>query len=426
MEALPRHLGHFLNWYDNLTLTPLEPRFVSSVDSGNLAASLWSLKHHCLELHRSANPKKNLIGGLADHYRLAGLKIPKPLSLEELLASAVAAKAGGSPEQEYWLAQTNTRLAAIRDELTATATTLADLSSRLLQIANQCDRLVREMNFEVLLDKRRRLLSVGYDVTKQELAKSCYDLLASEARTAAFISVATAQAPQETWFRLGRQHTVCEGQTALISWTGTMFEYLMPVIWMRSYPNTLLDRTMRATVRAHRSYATARRVPWGISEAAYSKTDELGNYQYAAFGVPGLALNVARAGSLVISPYSSCLALLVDPATAVANLHRMARWKWLAQYGFYESADFTPFGSRGLMPRKYKLVRCWMSHHQGMTLAAICNLFNNSAFQRWFHAEPVVQASDLDLQERPLRATPVVDTQPKRVLGLARLIPKQD
>jgi hypothetical protein len=281
------------------------------------------------------------------------------------------------------------------------------------------------MNFEMLIDRRRRLLSVGYDVASKKLAKSCYDLLASEARIATFVAVATNEAPQESWFRLGRQHTVCEGETALISWTGTMFEYLMPVIWMRSHPNTLLDRSVRAAVRVQQSYASKQRVPWGISEAAYSKMDELGNYQYAAFGVGGLALNVARAGSLVVSPYSTCLALLVDPASAVENLRRMARAKWLAEYGFYESADFTPFRTRLLIPRKYKLVRCWMSHHQGMTLASICNLFFNSAFQRWFHAEPLVQASELILQERPLRATPVVDTQPRRVLNFARTEPKK-
>jgi hypothetical protein len=157
-------------------------------------------------------------------------------------------------------------------------------------------------------------------------------------------------------------------------------------------------------------------VPWGISEAAYSKTDEQGNYQYAAFGVPGLALNVARAGSLVISPYSSCLALMVDPAAAVANLAAMLRKDWLAAYGFYEAIDYTDSPQRAFMPRKGKLVRCWMAHHQGMSLAAICNLLRDGAFQRWFHADRLVQASELILQERPLRVKPITDLQPKRVM----------
>ncbi len=276
----------------------------------------------------------------------------------------------------------------------------------------------------MLVDKRRKLLSVGWDVTSQQLNKSCYDLLASESRTAAFIAIAKGEALQDNWFRLGRQHTVCEGETVLISWTGTTFEYLMPVIWMKSQPNTLLDRAMRSAVRAHQSYAKKRGVPWGISEAAFSKTDEQGNYQYAAFGVPGLALNVSRAGSLVVSPYSSCLALLVDAGAAVANLRQMARKDWLREYGFYESIDYTGSSKRGFLQRKGELVRCWMAHHQGMSLAAICNVLHDSAFQRWFHSEPLVQASELILQERPLRVRPINDSQPRRVLSFVRNLPK--
>jgi hypothetical protein len=203
-----------------------------------------------------------------------------------------------------------------------------------------------------------------------------------------------------------------------------MFEYLMPVIWMKSHPNTLLDRAAGSAVRAQQTYAQKRRVPWGISEAAYRKTDEEGNYQYAAFGVPGLALNVARAGSLVISPYSSCLALLVDPAQAVENLRRLAGKKWIGKYGFYESADFNAFPDRSFLPRRYELIRCWMAHHQGMSLAAICNVLHESAFQRWFHAETLVQASELILQERPLRVRPMVDSRPRRVVSFTRESPK--
>jgi hypothetical protein len=273
------------------------------------------------------------------------------------------------------------------------------------------------MNFRMLVHEGRNLLSIGYDATAEKLNESCYDLLASEARAATFIAVAKSEAPQETWFRLGRQHTVCEKETVLISWTGTMFEYLMPAIWLKSHPNTLLDRAVQSAVRAQHAYGASRGVPWGISEAAYSKVDEHGNYQYAAFGVPGLALNVARAGSLVISPYSSCLALMVDPATAVENLLLMANKKWLKDYGFYESADYTGSIGRGFMPRKYKLVRCWMAHHQGMSLAAICNVLHDNPFQRWFHADRLVQASELILQERPLRVRPITDLQPRRVMS---------
>ncbi len=349
MESLPRHFGHFLNWYDNLTLAPLEPQFISSVDSGNLAASLWSLKNHCLEMVRSGDSDEP-----------------------------------SQPERQQF-------------------------SPTLLKIANDCDRFVRDMDFAMLVDKGRKLLSVGYNVKTRQLAKSCYDLLASEARTAAFMAVAAGQASQETWFRLGRQHILTEGQTVLVSWTGTMFEYLMPIIWMRSYPNTLLDRSVRRAVAVQQSYAARRRVPWGISEAAYSKTDEDGNYQYAAFGVPGLALHVTNPAALVVSPYSTCLALVVDLKSAVTNLRRMRKLDWLGKYGFYESADYSRPSRGFLRRREYKLVHSWMAHHQGMTLATMCNLFHKSAFQRWFHSEPGVQASQLILQERPLRVKPTVE-----------------
>ena len=195
-----------------------------------------------------------------------------------------------------------------------------------------------------------------------------------------------------------------------------MFEYLMAAIWMKSHPETLLDRAVRAAVRAQQAYAADRKVPWGISEAAFSERDAEGNYQYAAFGVPCLGLSVARRGTLVISPYSSCLALQVDPITAVENLRYMAKRNWLGDYGFYESIDYTGGLDRRFLAPKGELVRSWMAHHQGMTLAALSNVFHDNAFQRWFHAEPLVQASELILQERPLRVRPITDSQPRLVL----------
>ena len=305
----------------------------------------------------------------------------------------------------------------LRDQLPACRVRLEALASRLQSMYDRCQRLSDEMDFSMLVDKGRNLLSIGYDARAEKLNKACYDLLASEARSATFITVAKGEAVQDAWFKLGRQHTICEKEMAMISWTGTMFEYLMPAIWMKSHPNTLLDRAARSAVRAQQSYGRNRKVPWGISEAAYSKKDADGNFQYAAFGVPGLALNVARAGSLVISPYSSCLALAVDPVASVQNLMVMQKKGWLAEFGFYESADYTGSSGGSFRERKYKLVHSWMAHHQGMSLAAICNTLYNDVFQRWFHADRLVQASDLILQERPLRVKPVADFQPKRVMA---------
>ncbi len=491
--SLQRYHGHLMNWYNTLTMQPMEPLFISSVDSGNLLASIWSLRQGCLELLRTPVLNRSVLEGLADcHYvadqhaakgdfwpTLFGLKkqdewltrllseepdtnssSTSPIDLQmraQILRefvrdlapwygpeySALRSLAPGELEFPEHLPAPNAaaiyyaildrnletlgtkpgvaidirELAArLRTTLLISRSRLEELAAKLQSIAKQCEQLSDEMGFAVLVDQGRNLLSIGLDASSDELNASCYDLLASEARTATFVAVAKGEAIQETWFRLGRQHTICEKETVLISWTGTMFEYLMPSIWMKSHPDTLLDRATRAAVRAQQAYAERHGVPWGISEAAYSKTDEQGNYQYAAFGVPGLALNVARAGSLVVSPYSSCLALMVDPSAAVANLAGMLRKDWLADYGFYESIDYTDSRNRAFMPRKGKLVRCWMAHHQGMSLAAICNLLRNGAFQRWFHADRLVQASELILQERPLRVKPITDLQPKRVM----------
>jgi hypothetical protein len=475
------------NWYDTTTLEPLGSPFISSVDSGNFVASLWSLRQGCIELLRRPLLGDGALEGLADCRRAAKqppkdsgfwsslaasampkVWLPRVLARDAVADPNLAARIEALraltqdflpwhlPEYEVlrkldrsifewpgmptpvsgseFYSALETRLETLesasepasdvalqagrlRATLAGCRLRLEEVARRLESLASGCERLSDEMSFRMLVHKGRNLLSIGYDVSAEKLNESCYDLLASEARAATFIAVAKTEAPQEAWFRLGRQHTVCEKEKVLISWTGTMFEYLMPAIWLKSHPNTLLDRAAQSAVRVQQAYGASRGVLWGISEAAYSKTDEHGNYQYAAFGVPGLALNVARAGSLVISPYSSCLALMVDSATSVENLQLMAGKKWLKDYGFYESADYTGSTSRGFMPRKYKLVRCWMAHHQGMSLAAICNVSRDSPFQRWFHMDRLVQASELILQERPLRVRPITDLQPRRVMS---------
>lgn len=489
---LPRHLGHFVNWYETVTLKPIEPQFISSVDNGNFVASLWSLKEGCRELLSQPIIAKATLQGIADYVNLMEDGVPDKGSwtgslketdpnvwLPQVLSNSSIQVDSNSPAvaefaqrisawraftQDFmpWLLPENcvimrasgfklpsmtlspnnaeayyqdleqmlkglliqpnisgevySQIHVVLQALPACSAKLKDLQGRLRHLVADCEKLSNEMDFSILADKSRNLLSIGYDVAAQEINKSCYDLLASEARTATFVSVAKNDVVEETWFRLGRQHTACEGETTLISWTGTMFEYLMPVIWMKSHANTLLDRAVRSAVRAQQGYGKSHNVPWGISEAAYSKTDAQGNYQYAAFGVPGLALNVARAGSLVVSPYSSCLALMIDPVAAVENLQDMAGKDWLSDYGFYESADYTTSAARAFRSRKYNLVRCWMVHHQGMSLAAICNLLCDSPFQRWFHADRLVQASEMILQEKPLHARPIADLQLRKVM----------
>ncbi|HKW68928.1 MAG TPA: glucoamylase family protein, partial [Terriglobales bacterium] len=268
-------------------------------------------------------------------------------------------------------------------------------------LANQAARLAEEMDFRLLLNKRRKLLSVGFDVQSQELHSACYDLLATEARVAVFAAIAKEDIAQEAWFLLGRAHTLAYGRPVLISWTGTMFEYLMPGLWMRTYPNTLLERSRAAAVRSQQDYAARRRIPWGISESAYFQTDEAGNYQYHAFGLPSLALHKDELEALVISPYSTVLALSVDPCGALKNLHNMAEQGWMGAYGFYEAADYTPSVQH---PRRHthQVVRCWMAHHQGMSFLAIANFLHAGVVRRWFHNNPYVQATELLLNEKPV------------------------
>lgn len=491
VSRLARYRGHLFNWYDTRTLEPLPPRFVSSADSGNLVASLWTLEQGCMErLHRPvlesclseglldylcilvelhalprgtlANVRREMNGTQWLHYLLAlpdvafenarlkrvvskraaearwfaeqahlrlenikktvrlcapwllaefasvqddpalhlssadGLALESlPAFIDALAANLQSAMAAGQAASQNSAYQ---KMQALLPEARSNATRLiADLR----KIAAGAGNLANEMDFQFLLVRRRKLLSVGYDVASQQLNPACYDLLASESRTAAFAAIAKEHIPQETWFLLGRAHTVCDGRPVLLSWTGTMFEYLMPALWMLTYPNTLLDRSQVAAVRSQQDFAANKHVPWGISESACFEMDEGGNYQYRAFGVPQLALNKPERDALVVSPYSSFLALSVDTPGTLRNLRSMAAYGWFGAYGFYEAVDFTPSRRRSRF-RRYQPVRSWMSHHQGMSLLSTANLLHNGVVQRWFHSEPRVQATQLLLQEKPV------------------------
>jgi cyclic beta-1,2-glucan synthetase len=491
MSALRKYRGHLLNWYDTRTLQPLPPAFVSSVDSGNLLASLWTLQQGCLERLRQPLLQPRLSEGLLDHLHLlakvrafprkalfglerqlktdnwlqsivdlpeavfeesrivvskskragrakwlaeeslvrlhrikqtignyapwclpefailredpaVNLKLMDNISLEQTpefidkLAQRlqVAIESGASQEQKPLSQRLSTLLPGARAKVEQL---IADLE----MIAAEAGKLAAEMDFDFLLNRGRMLMSVGFDVETQHLHAPCYDLLATESRIAVFVAIAKEDFPQESWFLLGRSHTLDGGRPVLLSWTGTMFEYLMPSLWMRSYPNTLLERSRVAAVRAQQAYGTHKGVPWGISESAYFKLDEAGNYQYHAFGLPQLALHKPEINALVISPYSTFLALSVDSAGALRNLRRMSDMGWFGSYGFYEAADYSSV-RRKLWQERHQIVRCWMAHHQGMSLLALANFLNDNVVQKWFHAERRVQATELLLHEKPV------------------------
>ena len=279
------------------------------------------------------------------------------------------------------------------------------------------------MGFRFLYDPQRRILSIGYRLADAEgpgrLDVSYYDLLASEARLASFIAIARGELPQTHWFHLGRLVTSVHGTPTLLSWSGTAFEYLMPLLVMKSYPETLLDQSCRRAVRRQAEYAVLRKVPWGISECAYNLSDRHGNYQYKAFGVPGLGLKRGLADELVVAPYATALAAMVEPQLAVRNLRRLSDEGRAGAYGYYEAIDYT-HGAAGELGTGETtdasggtVVRAFMAHHQGMTLVSLANVLLGDPMVKRFHADPRVQATELLLQERVPRTAAI--TQPRPV-----------
>jgi hypothetical protein len=507
VDKLLRFEGHLYNWYDNLTLKPLNPLFVSTVDNGNLVASLWSLKQGLLDQVRQPIISPVLRESIADQIQLLrdmgaitrkqAWQLPRATTTDDGWVSVVLKQpdtwSSGSPrraasdEAVWWLAEIRKRLQALRrlaadyapwllpenaalleipelalngvlakltprtagvvyskldkglqsairagastaalDAMARVKALLPDcrrnaeaLSADLHGLAERAEIFTQQMNFSILFDTRRKLLTVGYDAGANQPERACYDLMASEARIAAFVAIAKGEIPQESWFRLGRTHTNWEGETLLASWTGTMFEYLMPALWMNLYPNTMLDRSARAALRVQQIYAYKYRTPWGISESAWSEQNAEGHYQYLAFGIPSIALKggADEVDRLVISPYSAWLAMMVNPEAALRNLSRMARHGWSSPFGFYESVDYGPLKRQWFPWRKGVIVRMWMAHHQGMSLLAMANWLGKAPFINWFHADTRVQATELLLQEKPLRAKPLPSVRP----DLARL-----
>ncbi len=317
------------------------------------------------------------------------------------------------------------QLAAVQDHVTPIAARLtkaleqsagasADMLSRLSRLARRCDQIVAEMDFSFLFDVERKLFTIGYNVTASRADDSYYDLLASEARLASFVGIAKGDVPQQHWFRMGRTLTKVDGGRALISWTGTMFEYLMPLLVMKDYQATLLAETYRTVVERQIEYGEERGVPWGISEAAYNVRDLHFNYQYGPFGVPGLGLKRGLIEDLVVAPYATMLALTVEPDAAMSNLRRLQKEGALGPYGFYESIDYT--AERLPEGQKSVLIRAFMTHHQGMSLVSLANILHEDLVPRRFHSEPAVQATELLLQERIPVGVPAAHPRAEEVL----------
>ena len=446
MQILERHRGHFYNWYDTGTLQPLTPLYVSSVDSGNLAGYLLTLRAGLIALCDASILGPRWLEGIGDTLSLVNdcgggeqlqctLSSPPNVTLqtvrvevEKLAASAaqMASRevASSASEAREWAQTLERQCRDTLDELafffsgtasefaqTGAIPTLRQLASlddesgsrarrrieQIEELARQCGQFA-DMEYDFLFDPARHLLAIGYNVTEARRDSSYYDLLASEARFSTFVAIAQGKLSQESWFALGRLLTTTGGEATMLSWSGSMFEYLMPMLVMPNYEDTLLDQTCRGAVERQIAYGKQRGLPWGMSESGYNLVDAGLNYQYRAFGVPGLGLKRGLTEDLVVAPYATALALMVAPEAACLNLQRLAREGLEAKFGFYEAVDYTP--SRLPRGQSSAIVRSFMAHHQGMILLSLGCLILDRPMQKRFASDPLFQSTILLLQER--------------------------
>ncbi|MEO6734267.1 MAG: glucoamylase family protein [Ferruginibacter sp.] len=489
---MERYRGHLYNWYDTVSLVPLAPRYISTVDSGNLAGHLITLKQGLLTI-----PDKKVISsaafqGLGDTLGILVELNPESEVLtqfeEELhdisqseirnldeakdyidelelsFASVLSQlKPGLSTDSDWWAQKMTLQIQQVKYELIAiapwillpqvpgkfeelisllptvpTTRELSKIEENLLhsiisfyspensteenewlnnfrnhitesgrrakeitlsaeQLAIKCAEL-SDMEYDFLYDKAQNLLSIGYNVDEQRRDNSFYDLLASEARLTTFVAISQGKLPQASWFALGRQLTNSGTTPILLSWSGSMFEYLMPLLVMPTYDNTLLDQTNKAIIQKQIEYGRKRGVPWGISESGYNMVDTSLNYQYRAFGVPGLGFKRGLSDDLVISPYSTIMALMVSPEAALENLELLKENGFESKYGFYEAIDYTT--SRLARKQTHAVVKSFMAHHQGMSFLSLAYLLLDKPMQDRFETDVEIKSSLLLLQEK--------------------------
>jgi len=477
LEGIDQWNGHLYNWYDTQSLVPLEPRYVSTVDSGNFVLYLLTLKAGLSDTLNKPLIDLEFARGIKDTYNLLMEAVGKDTyeelsefgqALDQLLVSDEAWNFENwrkllslwparfldhelTKEGVYWTSCLETMILTFRQETQDIYPWFVDLeptesqalfnarifkTSSLDELSNcyregleevsfptemkvmiqrallklqgyqhatvdlqqRLEKMAMATDFAPLYDETRQLFSIGYRVSDSVLDKSYYDLMASEARQASFIAIAKGDVPHNHWFKLGRSMTLAKGRRSLVSWSGTMFEFLMPLLVMRNYEGTLLDETYHSVVEVQRKYGVKNKVPWGVSESAFYAFDPQMNYQYKAFGVPGLGLKRGLIQDLVIAPYASFLALMVSPHEALLNISTMEKMGFSGRYGLYEAADFTP--ERIPSGRPFMLIQSFMAHHQGMSFLAIDNVLHDNIMPKRFHSEPLIQATELLLQIR--------------------------
>ncbi len=439
MRRLKRFKGHFFNWYGTEDLRVLDPAYVSSVDSGNLAGHLIAFSAACrdwigqpfddtsrsgmlddlvlarqaLEASQIVSPDADSLGALLAGINtlLTGVQDLPAISARlawsadkaanHARAMAPQTENGKVPDLVFWTEALAGRVRSFDRDNSSSGESASDIAGRLQALADEAHTMALAMDFAFLFDRERRLLSIGYSRADNSLDRNCYDLLASEARLASLFAIAKGDVATRHWFRLGRTSTPLGNGSALISWSGSMFEYLMPALVMREPVGSLLNETNARIVTRQQNYAQSLGIPWGISESAYNARDIEFTYQYSNFGVPGLGLKRGLSENRVIAPYATGLAAMIDPLGALANYARIAALGGSGPYGFYEALDFT----RSRLPegQNVAVVRNVMAHHQGMTVVAIANTLQNGRMRERFHSDPLIMASELLLQERTPR-----------------------
>lgn len=450
LDKLERFRGHFYNWYDTHDLRALDPKYVSTVDSGNLAGHLLALEGVCrgwmdkstwtaVDMRGTLDTLEHMqkvVRALDDGRRNYGVSLSQlDAALEAMHVSLQSGGADGyAPALAAVLEQTdNIRdiAQALTDErgegsgapllkwsdmlranvsshhrdIKADAPEVANLVLRLGELGRRARTLALAMDFTFLVEPDRQLLSIGYSAAERVLDPSCYDLLGSEARLASFVAIAKGDLPVRHWYRLGRSLTPVDKSSALVSWAGSMFEYLMPILVMREPEGSLLGDTSRLIVKRQIEYGRERNLPWGVSESAFNARDREFTYQYLSFGIPGLGLKRGLGDEAVVAPYATGLAAMIDAKAAMRNFERLQKLGARGDYGWYDALDFTP--ARLPEGKTVVPVRNYMAHHQGMILVAIANVLKDGMFRTYFHANPSIAATELLLQERTPRDSEV-------------------
>ena len=449
IESMPRNRGHLFNWYDTLTLKPLYPLYISAVDSGNLAGHLVAVAATCAEwaeapsVHlqadfegildnvaileesldelpddrRQLRPLRQRLSDRLDGMRRAVQTIklqPEMASIRTInlavlageirkLAAAIHTEAASARSDVIvdWAARLEATCEAHVADSHSDDAAIAALRTKLLELRERTRRFAFEMDFSFLLRQERKLLSIGYRVEEHQLDESCYDLLASEARLTSLFAIAKGDLPTDHWFRLGRPIVEIGFQGALMSWSGSMFEYLMPPLVMKEPRGSILNQTSKLIIKRQIQYGHSKNVPWGISEAAYNARDRELTYQYTNFGVPGLGLKRGLGQNTVIAPYATVLAAQFTPRESVANLERLRKIGALGRHGYYDAVDFTP--QRLPEGADHVVVQNYMAHHSGMSIAAVADAIFEGRLRDRFHSDPVIESAELLLQEKAPR-----------------------